>query len=168
MPVHHWVAAPTSMSYLRAKASLPSAPVRNTVRPDGRSTTLPSSRRTGRQRTGDQHARARIKAKGSGMGGANIGVPYRGRLPGLLVDREHRDVAFTCAEHHFAVHVLHPGSGSACVLRGGGATNLPLPRGFAVPQTTSRYALNSQNPTSHRRLRSLLSLQRNAIHFGPA
>src|SRR5215467_7750455 len=45
IPLHHWVNGPTSMSYLRANVSLPSWPIRNTVRPAGMSTTLPSSRR---------------------------------------------------------------------------------------------------------------------------
>src|SRR5215510_2636284 len=45
IPVHHWVNGPTSRSYLRANVSLPSCPIRNTVRPAGMSTTLPSSRR---------------------------------------------------------------------------------------------------------------------------
>jgi hypothetical protein len=66
----------------------------------------------GSQRTRDQHACARVETEGAGMRGANISVLNRRRLPGLLVDREHRDVAFTRTEYHFAVHVLHPGSGS--------------------------------------------------------
>jgi len=32
-------------------------------------------------------------------------------LAGLLVDGEHRDIAFAAAEHHLAVHILHSRTG---------------------------------------------------------
>ena len=47
------------------------------------------------------------------MRGANVSVLNSSRLSAPLVDGKHRDVAFTGAQHHLAVHVFHSGPGSA-------------------------------------------------------
>src|SRR5262249_47549748 len=112
IPVHHWVNGPTSMSYLRANVSLPSCPIRNTVRPAGMSTTLPSSApAVGRGGARDEQPRPGMEPEGGRMRGADVGVLNCGWLAGLLIEGNPRDVPPAAVKHHFALHVLHPGTG---------------------------------------------------------
>jgi hypothetical protein len=86
------------MSYLRARTSLPSAPIRNTV------AVFPP--RAWSKRTGDQDATRGIENEGARMCGPNVCVFNGDRLAGLLVDAKHRDVALPRAEDRLAVDVF--------------------------------------------------------------
>src|SRR5580692_7169466 len=62
-----------------------------------------------RQRSHRHHSAGGIQAERAGMGGADIGMLECGRLAGLRVDGEGRDIAFAGAENLDAVDVLDAG-----------------------------------------------------------
>ena len=86
MPIQNICRSPTSISYLRTKSSLPSAPMRNTARLAGtvRMRGLPVRQR--HDVRGDEQAAARIDVEGPAMDAVRVDMLDRVRLAGCGVD----------------------------------------------------------------------------------